>query len=169
MIAAVAGALAAHPDVNASFDDNAVLRHNDVNVAFALALQTGLIAPTILRADKLSVNEIQSERRRLTAAAHEGALKPEELLTATFTISNLGPFGIRRFRALVVPPQAAILAVGELTAAETMSLSLSCDHRVLDGAPAARFLRDVTNALQDSRWITAIIAGAIPSATTAEE
>jgi pyruvate/2-oxoglutarate dehydrogenase complex dihydrolipoamide acyltransferase (E2) component len=81
----------------------------------------------------------------------------QEAMSATFTISNLGPFGIRRFRALVVPPQAAILAVGTMTGDGRMSLSLSCDHRVLDGAPAARFLGEVTARLEQPDWVERLL------------
>jgi pyruvate dehydrogenase E2 component (dihydrolipoamide acetyltransferase) len=84
-------------------------------------------------------------------------LGPDELLWTTFTISNLGLLGVRRFRALVVPPQAAILAVGELTGDERMSLALSCDHRVVDGAPAARFLSDVATALESPKWFEELL------------
>jgi pyruvate dehydrogenase E2 component (dihydrolipoamide acetyltransferase) len=83
----------------------------------------------------------------LTAAAREGQLTPSDIFSATFTISNLGPYGIKRFRALVVPPQAAILAVGAVVSG-SVCLSLSCDHRVLDGAPAASFLADLGTHLE---------------------
>lgn len=84
-------------------------------------------------------------------------------MSATFTLSNLGPYGVRRFRALVVPPQAAILAIGAPTGDDDVSFSLSCDHRVLDGAPAATFLRVVADRLQAGDWL----AGAVAAATGA--
>ena len=100
-----------------------------------------------------------SERTRLREGAAAGRLRGVELFGATFTISNLGPFGIDNFRALVIPPQAAILATGrvyERAGASGMSLSLSCDHRVLDGAPAARFLATVSELLQAPEWCLAL-------------
>jgi pyruvate dehydrogenase E2 component (dihydrolipoamide acetyltransferase) len=152
-IAACARALRAHPGVNASFDDDAIVEHADVNLGIALALPDGLIAPAVREADRLTLAEIAGERERLTAAAQAGTLMPEDVFSATFTLSNLGPYGIRRFRALVVPPQAAILALGAITAEGTVSLSLSCDHRVLDGAPAAEFLATVVDLLERPDWV----------------
>ena len=122
-------------------------------MGIAVALPDGLVAPAVLRADALSLPELAAERRRLTAAAQAGVLTPGELLSATFTVSNLGTFGVSRFRALVVPPQAAILAVGGLRPDGTVTLALSCDHRVLDGAPGAEFLRDLTRSLVEPAWL----------------
>jgi pyruvate/2-oxoglutarate dehydrogenase complex dihydrolipoamide acyltransferase (E2) component len=153
LTAACAQALVEHPDVNASFAEDAIVEYADVNVGIAVALDDGLIAPAIRNADRLSLGELQAERVRLTEAARAGTLDAEEVLCATFTISNLGPLGIARFRALVVPPQAAILAVGALTAERRIAVALSCDHRVLDGAPAARFLGDVVGRLQEREWL----------------
>jgi pyruvate dehydrogenase E2 component (dihydrolipoamide acetyltransferase) len=153
VVAAVARALADHPQLNASFAEDAILVHTVCNVAIGIALADGLIAPAIRGADTLDLAAIAAERRRLTAAAEGGSLTPEEIFSPTFTVSNLGPFGVRRFRALVVPPQAAILALGALTASSEISLSLSCDHRVVDGAPAARFLGDVVERLQAPAWL----------------
>src|SRR5581483_3590314 len=139
LTAACARALRAHPGVNASFDGDAIVRHREINVGLAVALDDGLLSPAILRADELDLAALAEERTRLVAAARAGRLSGAELSAATFTISNLGPFGIDRFQSLVVPPQAAILAVGAIRADATVSLCLSCDHRVLDGAPVARF------------------------------
>ena len=159
LTAATARALRAHPGVNASWTDDGVLLHADVNVGIAVALPDGLVAPAVLRADRLSLPELAAERRRLTAAAQAGVLTPGELLSATFTVSNLGTFGVSRFRALVVPPQAAILAVGGLRPDGTVTLALSCDHRVLDGAPGAAFLRDLADSLAEPAWLDELVAG----------
>jgi len=154
-VAASAAALAIHPRVNASFADDAILEHGAINIGLAIALEDGLVAPAILRADRLGVADLAAERERLTAAAASGTLSGEELMSATFTVSNLGTHGVRRFTALVVPPQAAILAVGGVTPEGLVSLTLSCDHRVLDGAPAARFLADVIGRLERPDWLEA--------------
>jgi pyruvate dehydrogenase E2 component (dihydrolipoamide acetyltransferase) len=150
LVAACAHALREHPHLNASFDDDALVLHPDVNVGSAIALDDGLIVPCIVKADRRSLAELASERQRLDAAARGGSLKPQEIFATTFTISNLGPLGIDRFRALVTPPQAAILAVGSFR--ETVSVSLSCDHRAVDGAPAARFLGAIADRLEDPAW-----------------
>jgi pyruvate dehydrogenase E2 component (dihydrolipoamide acetyltransferase) len=152
-IAACAASLVEHPMVNSSFLEDSILVYSVRNIGVAVALEDGLIAPAILGADGLSLADIVRERKRLTAAATAGTLTPEELLSTTFTVSNLGPYGVRRFRALVVPPQAAILAVGALTPEELVSFSLSCDHRVLDGAPAALFLNDLIVRLEHPDWV----------------
>lgn len=153
LTAAVARALRTHPGINASWTDDGIVRHADVNVGIAVALPDGLVAPALVRADALSLPELAAERRRLTAAAQAGVLTPGELLSATFTVSNLGTFGVSRFRALVVPPQAAILAVGGPRPDGTVTLALSCDHRVLDGAPGAEFLRDLSGSLTEPAWL----------------
>ena len=155
--AACARSLVDHQHVNASFDRDAIIRHPSINVAVAVSLDDGLIAPSIQDADRLTLTELAAERLRLTDAAQAGTLTPHETLSATFTISNLGPLGVRRFRALVVPPQAAILAVGMITPEALCSLSLSCDHRVVDGAPAARFLMEVSARLEHPQWIEQLL------------
>jgi pyruvate dehydrogenase E2 component (dihydrolipoamide acetyltransferase) len=147
IIAAAAAGLRQMPAINASFDDDAIIEHGDVNVGFAVALDEGLLTPVIRNADRLGLQSLDAERTRLVTAARAGTLSPAELRDATFTVSNLGPLGVERFRALVVPPQAAILAVGKMRD-QTIALSLSCDHRVLDGALAARFLAAVVARLE---------------------
>jgi pyruvate dehydrogenase E2 component (dihydrolipoamide acetyltransferase) len=158
LVASVARALRDHPSVNASFTDDGIVRHAQRNVALAIALDDGLVSPAIGQADALGIEALAAERRRLTAAAKAGALTPEEVLSATFTISNLGPLGVRRFQALVVPPQAAILAVGGVEQ-DAMALTLSADHRVLDGAPAALFLGQVRAQLESDVWLQDVFAG----------
>jgi pyruvate dehydrogenase E2 component (dihydrolipoamide acetyltransferase) len=141
-----------HPDLNSSCTDEGILRHDEINVGLAIALDDGLISPAITVADTRPIAELVAERQRITTAAREGTLKPEEILSATFTVSNLGPLGVRRFNALVVPPQVAILAVGTIEDG-TMVLNLSVDHRVIDGAPAALFLGQVRGQLEDPDWL----------------
>ena len=157
LTAACARALRAHPTLNASWAETSILQHAEVNVGLAVALPDGLVAPAVRAADTLDLVQLAGERKRLTLAAQEGRLTPDELLSATFTISNLGTFGVSRFRALVVPPQAAILAVGGLRPDGTVALALSCDHRVLDGAPAALFLRDLAGSLTEPGWLEGLL------------
>ena len=147
IVVACARALREHPGLNASFDGDAIVEYEDVNIGVAISVDRGLLVPVIKQADRRSLDELRAERERLTAAARGGRLSAGDLTGATFTISNLGPLGIERFRALVVPPQAAILAVGAVQGGR-IALSLSCDHRVVDGAPAARFLRRVVELLE---------------------
>ncbi len=154
-VAATARALKLHPGLNSSYGDDAILEHQVVNIGLAVALEDGLIAPAIRDADRLTLAQIVEARERLTAAAQAGTLTPEDVFSTTFTISNLGPYGVRRFRALVVPPQAAILALGAITPDGQVSLSLSCDHRVLDGAHGAEFLRDLVGLLERLDWLDA--------------
>lgn len=164
LTAAVAAALREHPDLNASFDGDAIVRHGQVNVGLAIALDDGLVVAAIHDADTRSVSDLAAERRRLDAAAKTGRLRPEETMHATFTISNLGPLDIDRFQAVVVPPQAAILAAGAARPAlvpgsdppewgRVMALAVTCDHRVLDGAPAARFLATLSESLESPDWL----------------
>jgi pyruvate dehydrogenase E2 component (dihydrolipoamide acetyltransferase) len=161
LVASVAQALRAHGALNATFSDEGIIEHEEVNVALAVALDDGLIGPVIAKADQRTVAEIAAERGRLLAAARAGSLTPDDLLSATFTISNLGPFGVRRFNALVVPPQAAILAIGSMEE-EAIVLSLSVDHRAVDGAPAARFLLQVRQQLEDAAWVDRLLASERP-------
>jgi pyruvate dehydrogenase E2 component (dihydrolipoamide acetyltransferase) len=117
--------------------------------------------PAITDADTRTLPELAEERKRLRAGAAEGKLRGVELYGATFTVSNLGAFGIDRFRALVIPPQAAILAAGRVAqldgGAVSLNLSLSCDHRVLDGAPAAEFLADVCGLAEEPSWVGELV------------
>lgn len=152
-------ALADHPYLNASFDGDAIVLHDEVHLGFAIAVEGGLMSPAVLAAGKRRLSEIAAERVRLRDGAGQGKLSGTELFGATFTISNLGPLGIERFTALVVPPQSAIVAVGTLapgTADSAITLAVSCDHRVVDGAPAALFLRDVVERLESPDWLAAL-------------
>ena len=152
LVAGVAAGLRAHRLLNSSLAKDGLITHSEVNVGLAVALPDGLVTPSIVRADELSIDRLRAERQRLTDAARSGTLTPEEALSATFTVSNLGPFGVRRFQALVVPPQVAILAVGCIDEHRSVALSLSCDHRVLDGVEAARFLGTVRDFLEGDGW-----------------
>lgn len=144
---AVIRALQAHPNVNATFTDEGIITHSAINLAFIIEVEDGMVAPAILDAANRSLEELVAERTRLTEAALSGGLRPEELLNGTFTISNLGTLGIHRFNAMVLPPQAAVLAVGAPTADGILTLTLTSDHRVIDGAPAARFLTEIARQL----------------------
>jgi pyruvate dehydrogenase E2 component (dihydrolipoamide acetyltransferase) len=159
LIRACAGTVRAHPAVNSSWAGDHLLRHGRVNIGCAVALDDGLIVPVIRDADRKSLTEIAAEAHELTARARTGKLTPDEFTRGTFTISNLGMYGIDHFTAVINPPEAAILAVGaaqqepvvrdgRLAVATTMKLTLSIDHRVLDGATAAAFLRDLIEVLE---------------------
>ena len=150
---ACARALREHPGVNASYGDDCVIEHERVNIGFALALDDGLTVPVILDADARSLEGLASERLRLGEDARTRSLRPEEIFAGTFSISNLGPLGVDRFQALVLPPQAAILAVGSLR--DSVSLSASFDHRAVDGAPGARFLATIARLLAEPAWALA--------------
>jgi pyruvate dehydrogenase E2 component (dihydrolipoamide acetyltransferase) len=154
IVAAVARSLVEHPRLNASYveDEVAIIEHSQINVGIAVAIRDGLVTPPILDANRLSLFDLAAARREATSAVRDRRIDAASLAKVTFTISNLGPFGVDRFTALVVPPQAAILAVGAVSDGR-MCLSLSCDHRVVDGAPAAEFLRDVVAGLEEPEWM----------------
>ncbi|MCS7234706.1 MAG: dihydrolipoamide acetyltransferase family protein [Armatimonadota bacterium] len=151
LVKLVAAALRVHPEVNARWEDGRVRRLPDVNVGIAVATEQGLVVPVVHHADTLTVEAVARRRAELVGRARAGRLRPEDIEGGTFTISNLGMYGVDRFLAVVNAPQAAILSVGRVAdrvAAEdglavvrpTVALGLSCDHRALDGARAARFL-----------------------------
>jgi pyruvate dehydrogenase E2 component (dihydrolipoamide acetyltransferase) len=160
LIRACAWALVQHPEANSSFLDGQVAEWDEVNIGVATAIDAGLIVPVVREADRLGMRAIAARLADLTARAREGRLKPEDLQGGTFTISNLGMLGIDHFTAIVNPPQAAILAVGRvakravvaeddsLVVRPTSTLTLTADHRVLDGASAARFLGTIQRALE---------------------
>ena len=158
LLALVARVLLKHPRMNASWTAEGVRRHADVNIGLAIAVNDGVVAPVIHNADKAHLDEIAVQRRDLTERARAGKLRPHDVAGGTFTISNLGMFGVDAFTAIIMPPQAAILAVGRIAdrvvpvdgkpgIRPMMTLTLSSDHRVVDGARAAEFLRDVTEAI----------------------
>jgi pyruvate dehydrogenase E2 component (dihydrolipoamide acetyltransferase) len=160
LVKCVAWALARHPDLNASLRDGLLYRWRDVNVGVAMALDNGLIVPVIHQANVKAVREIAVALHDLTERAREGRLRLADVQHGTFTISNLGMFGIQQFRAIINPPESAILAVGkvirkpvvinaqdEVAVRPIMALTLSADHRVIDGVVAARFLADVAQVI----------------------
>ena len=159
LIRACSVTLRTHLDVNSSWGGDHLVRHSHVNIGCAVASDNGLLVPVIRDADRKSLTEIAVEAHALVERARAGKLTPDELTGSTFTISNLGMYGIDHFTAVINPPEAAVLAVGavqqeavvrdgQLTAATTLKLTLSIDHRVLDGATAAVFLRDLVNLLE---------------------
>ena len=160
IVKAVAWALRQHPWLNSTLHDEEIHLLPEVNVGVAVALEEGLIVPVVHQADRKSVAEIAAEMNDLVTRAREGRLTPADVAGGTFTVSNLGPFGIEQFTAIINPPQAAILAVGatqlepvvdeegQVVVRPVMRMTLSADHRVVDGARAARFLTDLREALE---------------------
>jgi pyruvate dehydrogenase E2 component (dihydrolipoamide acetyltransferase) len=160
VVKAVAHALRAHPEVNVSFGGDKLIRHRRVHVGVAVALPDGLIVPVIRDADTKTVTQISAETRDLASRARAGKLKPDEFTGSTFSVSNLGMFGVDQFTAVINPPEAAILAVGatkqepvvrdgQIVVGYTMAITLSVDHRALDGATGAKFLADLTALLEN--------------------
>ena len=153
VVRASALALREFPGLNAGFVDGRVVRFGRVNVGIAVATDDALLVPTIFDADRKSIFEVAAESRELIEKARTRKVGPDDLRDGTFTVSNLGMFGIRRFEAVINPPQAAILAAGAverravvttdggLVARRTCELTLACDHRVAYGAEAAAFLQ----------------------------
>lgn len=153
IVRAVALALRHHPNVNASWGDDAITQHGEIHVGIAVATQDGLITPVIRNADQKSVVDIATEVRALAEKAKNRKLKPDEYQNSTFTISNLGAWGIEEFTAIINPPNAAILAIGaaearpvadanrQLVVRDRMKVTMSCDHRIVDGAAGAEFLK----------------------------
>jgi pyruvate dehydrogenase E2 component (dihydrolipoamide acetyltransferase) len=159
VVKACALALREHELVNGSYDGGEIRLHGRVNVGIAVAAPGALIVPTIFDADRKSLGEIARTTRALAAKVRDGSITPPELSGGTFSISNLGMFGVDAFTAVLNPPQAAILAVGSvtpravvrdgaLTARRTMSTALTCDHRIVYGADAAAFLARVRTLLE---------------------
>ncbi|MGB5697241.1 MAG: dihydrolipoamide acetyltransferase family protein, partial [Polyangiales bacterium] len=151
IIKAVAAALRRVPEVNASWMGKEIHHHQVVDISVAVAIDDGLMTPVIRDADRKGVAQIAEEVRDLAARAREKRLQPEEMTNGTFSISNLGMFGIEEFAAVINPPEGAILAVGalrrepvvegdQIVPGRRMRFTMSCDHRVIDGATGARFL-----------------------------
>jgi len=161
VVKACALALREHPRANGAYRDGRIELYSRVNVGVAVAAQDALVVPTVFDADRKGLREIASETTALAARVREGTITPPELSGATFTVSNLGMYGISNFHAVINPPQAAILAVGELKAKpvvsesgeiearQIMGATLACDHRILYGADGAVFLRRVRELLED--------------------
>lgn len=159
LISAVARALEKHPQLNASWTGQTIQHHSEINIGVAMAVQDGVVTGVVRNANKLQVAEIAGQRSGLADRARSGRLKPADISDATFTISNLGMYHVDSFTAIIVPPQAAILAVGAIAdrvvAVEgkpdvrpVISMTLSCDHRVVDGARAAEFMETLVTIMQ---------------------
>jgi len=160
LVRIVAIALREHPRLNAAWEDGRVRLNHEVNVGLATATEGGLLVPVIRQADRKSLSEIAAERATLVAKAEEGRLTLDEISGGTFTLTNLGMYGIDQFQAIINPPQSGILAVGrvkerpvgvdgQLALKPTVFLTLSCDHRVLDGTMAAAFLQRVVELIEE--------------------
>jgi pyruvate dehydrogenase E2 component (dihydrolipoamide acetyltransferase) len=160
IVKAVAMALARHPEVNAQWADTVIRRFRRVHVGVAVAVEDGLITPVVKDADRKGIAQIAVEVRELAARGRERKLQPDEYTGATFSISNLGMFGIDEFTAIINPPESGILAVGqvaekivaemgEAVVRPRMRMTMSCDHRVVDGATGARFLQTVREFIEE--------------------
>jgi pyruvate dehydrogenase E2 component (dihydrolipoamide acetyltransferase) len=160
LIRALALTLPRHARVNASWSDGAIVYHDDVNIGIAVAVEDGLIAPVLRGCQQLSLREIARAAAELIEKAQAGRFGGDALTGGTFTISNMGMLDIEEFSAVIIPPQAAILAVGaikdravvrngQLAVAKTMRLTLSADHRVLNGIEAGRFMEDLKHVLEN--------------------
>jgi pyruvate dehydrogenase E2 component (dihydrolipoamide acetyltransferase) len=159
LIRAVAMGLARVPECNAQFEEDAIVIHHRVDVSVAVAVAEGLVTPVVRDADRKGVLAIAREVRALAGRARDKKLKPEEMTDGTFSISNLGMFGIDEFSAVINPPEGAILAVGRVrdepvvqggavVPGKRLSMTLSCDHRVIDGAVGARFLAELRKLVE---------------------
>ena len=153
-------ALREFPRANGSYRDGKVEEFSRINIGIAVAAQDALVVPTVFDADAKGLREIAAEGRRLAGRVRDGTITPPELSGGTFTVSNLGMFGVTSFSAVINPPQAAILAVGsidevpvvrdgEIVPGHRMSVTLACDHRILYGADGARFLAKVRDLLEE--------------------
>jgi pyruvate dehydrogenase E2 component (dihydrolipoamide acetyltransferase) len=160
IIKVTASALRKHPRLNASWLKDEIIVNEQVNVGLAVAVEDGLLVPVVHKADRLGLGEIAARRAQLVERAQRGKLAPEDLSGGTFTISNLGMYGVEKFSAIVNPPQAAILAVGGIAEQVVpvdgqpaiqpmMTLTLSCDHRVVDGARGAQFLQTLAVFIEE--------------------
>ena len=160
LVRLVAATLAQHPAANASWKDGGILGNTEINIGLAVAIADGLVVPVLHRADTLTLKDIAARREDLVARAQAGKLRPADIQGGGFTISNLGMYGVDAFSAIVNPPQAAILAVGRIAdrvvavngqpaVQPTMVLTLSCDHRALDGARGAQFLGALADLIEE--------------------
>lgn len=167
IIKVAAAALVQHPQVNASYQDRSIRYYERADIGVAVAIEDGLITPIVRSADHKSLSEIAGEVRDLAARARARRLRPEEFLGATFSISNLGMFGIDEFTAVINPPEGAILAIGAMTpkavvrdnevvVRQTMRVTMSCDHRVIDGATGAKFLQTFKKILENPLYLVVL-------------
>jgi len=159
LVAIVARTLGKHPRLNASWTPDGIVQHDQMNIALAIGVENAVVTAVIPNADRAALGDMAVRRRELAERAQAGRLQPADIANATFTISNLGMFEVDAFTAIIVPPQAAILAVGAITervvavngqpaVRPMMSLTVSCDHRVVDGVRAAEFMRDLASAIR---------------------
>jgi len=164
IIKVAAAALIQHPEVNASFQEKFVRYYEHADIGVAVAIEDGLITPVVRAANQKSLSQIAAEVRELAERARSKKLKPEEYTGATFSISNLGMFGIDEFTAVINPPEGAILAVGamnakpvvrdnEIVIRQMMRVTMSCDHRVIDGATGAKFLQTFKKILENPLYL----------------
>jgi len=164
IIKVVANSLIQHPAVNASFQDKFIRYYEHADVGVAVAIEDGLITPVIRSADQKSLSQIAGEVRELAERARSRKLKPDEYTGATFSVSNLGMFGIDEFTAVINPPEGGILAIGavtpkpvvrdnEIVIRQIMRVTMSCDHRVIDGATGAKFLQTVKKILENPLYL----------------
>ena len=164
IIKVTAAALMQHPEINASFQGTFLRYYEHADIGVAVAIEDGLITPVIRSADQKSLSEIAAEVRELAERARSRRLKPEEYTGASFSISNLGMFGIDEFTAVINPPEGAILAVGamspkpvvrdnEIVIRQMMRVTMSCDHRVIDGATGAKFLQTFKKILENPLYL----------------
>jgi pyruvate dehydrogenase E2 component (dihydrolipoamide acetyltransferase) len=160
VLKAVAGALRQHPNCNAQWQDGFIRRFNAIHIGVAVAVEDGLITPIVRNAHLKGLAQIGSEVKELAGRAREKKLMPDEYTGATFSVSNLGMFGIHEFTAIINPPESAILAVGgieetpvvvngEVVVRPRMRITMSCDHRVVDGAQGSRFLQTLKGMLEE--------------------
>ena len=159
ILAASGTALVAHPDVNSSYTEDGIVAHDAVDVSFAVAIPGGLVTPIVRDAARLPLNEFGPRTRELAERGGRMRLRPEEYIGGSFCISNLGMYGIRDFTSIINPPHGAILSVGTIEdrvvpvdgqprIAPMMTLTLNCDHRVVDGATGAKFLAHLRSLLE---------------------
>jgi len=161
LIALVAGVIAKHRHMNSSWTSDGTRENSEINIGLAMAVDDGVVVPVIRNADKATLDEIARQRHDLAERGRAGKLRPADLTGGTFTISNLGMLGVDSFTAIIIPPQAAILAVGAIAdrvvavngspaVRPMMTLTLSSDHRVLDGARSAEFMKSLAQAIMDA-------------------
>lgn len=160
LVKLLAATIQEHPRLNSRWLDGTIVSNPEINVGLAVAVEDGLLVPVIHRADQQSVRQIADRRKDLVTRAQAGKLRADDLIGGTFTISNLGMYGVDVFNAIINPPQAALLAVGRIAdrvvavkgrpaVRPVMTLSLSCDHRVVDGARGARFLETLADLIEE--------------------
>ncbi len=160
IVKAVAMTLARFPRMNASFVDDGIVIHPNINIGIAVAIEDGLILPVIKECERLSLPDIARKAHQLVTKASRGGFTSDELMGATFSISNMGMAGVEHFAAVIVPPQGAILAIsaikdrpvardGHLAISKTMMATVSCDHRIIDGIVGARFLQELKRFLEN--------------------